>query len=99
MLDGVRNAYTIPNTDSGTQKAEDKVLRKAGESDAHYTKRLESILAQMESREKDARTKLKAGNITAQAENTVTLYKDGVPHDVPESVVQDAIDNWGYVRG
>ena len=65
LLDGVRNAYTIPNTDSGTAKAEDKVLRKPGESDANYAKRLESILAQMNFREKDARVKLNAGNITA----------------------------------
>lgn len=65
LLDGVRNAYTIPNTDSGTAKAEDKVLRKGGESDANYAKRLESILKQMDSREKDARTKLSAGNITS----------------------------------
>lgn len=67
LLDGVRNAYTIPNTDSGTAKAEDKVLRKSGESDANYAKRLESILNQMDARERDARTKLNAGNITASA--------------------------------
>lgn len=67
LLDGVRNAYTIPNTDSGTAKAEDKVLRKNGESDANYAKRLQSILDQMDSRERDARTKLSAGNITASA--------------------------------
>jgi hypothetical protein len=67
LLDGVRNAYTIPNTDSGTAKAEDKVLRKSGESDANYAKRLQGILDQMDAREKDARTKLSAGNITANA--------------------------------
>lgn len=67
LLDGVRNAYTIPNTDSGTAKAEDKVLRKSGESDANYAKRLQSILKQMDAREKDARVKLSAGNITASA--------------------------------
>jgi hypothetical protein len=67
LLDGVRNAYTIPNTDSGTAKAEDKVLRKSGESDANYAKRLQGILDQMDAREKDARAKLSAGNITANA--------------------------------
>lgn len=67
LLDGVRNAYTIPNTDSGTAKAEDKVLRKSGESDANYAKRLQAILDQMDSRERDARTKLNTGNITANA--------------------------------
>lgn len=69
LLDGIRNAYTIPNTDSGTAKAEDKVLRKSGESDDNYTKRLEGILAQIDAREKDARTKLNAGNITANLSN------------------------------
>lgn len=69
LLDGVRNAYTIPNTDSGTAKAEDKVLRKAGESDANYAKRLQSILDQMDYRENDARNKLSAGNITAGGAN------------------------------
>lgn len=66
LLDGIRNAYTIPNTDSGTGKAEDKVLRKKGETDTNYAKRLKTILAQMDSREKDARAKLNAGSITAQ---------------------------------
>lgn len=67
LLDGIRNAYTIPNTDSGTAKAEDKVLRTAGESDENYAKRLQAILDQMDAREKDARIKLNAGNITANA--------------------------------
>ena len=67
LLDGIRNAYTIPNTDSGTQKAEDKVLRKNGESDDNYAKRLQGILDQIEDREKDATAKLHAGNITAKA--------------------------------
>lgn len=101
LLDGVRNAYTIPNTDSGTAKAEDKVLRKSGESDANYAKRLESILNQMDSREKDARTKLNAGNITANAPGTVHLVgPNGEDYDVPESEVEAILkDNPGVRRG
>lgn len=98
LLDGVRNAYTIPNTDSGTAKAEDKVLRKSGESDANYAKRLEGILAQMDAREKDARTKLSAGNITA---GTVHLVgPNGEDYDVPESEVAAILqENPGVRRG
>lgn len=70
LLDGIRNAYTIPNTDSGTAKAEDKVLRKRGESDDNYIKRLQTIRAQIVDREADARTKLSSGNITTQSEPT-----------------------------
>jgi hypothetical protein len=82
LLDGVRNAYTIPNTDSGTDKAEDKVLRKNGESDANYAKRLQSILDQMDAREKDARVKLNAGNITAGEETTSeTKTIDGIKYE------------------
>jgi predicted XRE-type DNA-binding protein len=99
LLDGIRNAYTIPNTDSGTEKAEDKVLRKKGESDDNYMRRLKTIRQQIVDRDADARAKLAAGNIEANAEKKVTLYKDGVPHDVPESGVVDAITNWGYTRG
>ena len=99
LLDGIRNAYTIPNTDSGTQKAEDKVLRKNGESDANYAKRLQGILDQIEDREKDATIKLSAGNITAG--KTVHLIgPNGEDYDVPESEV-DAIlqENPGVRRG
>ncbi len=64
LLDGIRNAYTIPNTDSGTEKAEDKVLRKSGESDDNYIKRLSMIRQQIVDREADARAKLGTGNIT-----------------------------------
>ena len=99
LLDGIRNSYTIPNTDSGTAKAEDKVLRKPGESDDNYISRLETIRKQIVDRGADAKAKLHAGNITATAENTVTLFKNGMPHDVPESGVEDAITNWGYSRG
>lgn len=70
LLDGIRNAYTIPNTDSGTEKAEDKVLRKPGESDENYIKRLKEIDAQIVSREKDARAKLGTGKITGRAESS-----------------------------
>ena len=76
LLDGIRNAYTIPNTDSGTAKAEDKVLRKSGESDANYAKRLQGILEQMDQRERDARTKLSAGNITASATDYSKMSDD-----------------------
>ena len=98
LLDGVRNAYTIPNTDSGTAKAEDKVLRKNGESDANYAKRLEGILDQMDAREKDARIKLNAGNITA---GTVHLVgPNGEDYDVPESEVSAILqENPGVRRG
>lgn len=64
LLDGIRNAYTIPNTDSGTTKAEDKVLRKNGESDTNYAARLELIYNQIKDREADARAKLGTGLIT-----------------------------------
>ncbi len=99
LLDGIRNAYTIPNTDSGTEKAEDKVLRKTGESDDNYAKRLQTILGQIEAREKDANVKLGAGNITAG--RTVHLVgPNGEDYDVPESEV-DAIlqENPGVRRG
>lgn len=66
LLDGIRNAYTIPNTDSGTEKAEDKVLRKSGESDTNYVKRLQMIRQQIVDRESDARMKLSTGNIATQ---------------------------------
>lgn len=98
LLDGVRNAYTIPNTDSGTAKAEDKVLRKPGESDSNYATRLQSILDQMDLREKDARIKLNAGNITA---GTVHLVgPNGEDYDVPESEVSAILsENPGVRRG
>jgi hypothetical protein len=98
LLDGIRNAYTIPNTDSGTAKAEDKVLRKGGESDANYANRLQSILNQLDAREKDARTKLNAGNITA---GTVHLVgPNGEDYDVPESEVNAILqENPGVRRG
>jgi hypothetical protein len=99
LLDGIRNAYTIPNTDSGTQKAEDKVLRKVGESDDNYKSRLKTIRAQISERHADAISKLKSGKMSGAAEKTVTLYKNGVPHNIPESGVKDAIENWGYTRG
>ncbi len=99
LLDGVRNAYTIPNTDSGTAKAEDKVLRKSGESDENYAKRLEGILAQMDSRDKDARTKLGSGNITTNAVNTVHLVgPNGEDYDVPESEVNAILKEHPGVR-
>ena len=101
LLDGVRNAYTIPNTDSGTAKAEDKVLRKNGETDANYAKRLQSILDQMDAREKDARIKLNSGNITAGAAPTVHLVgPNGEDYDVPESEVNAILEeNPGVRRG
>jgi hypothetical protein len=67
LLDGIRNAYTIPNTDSGTEKAEDKVLRKSGESDSNYITRLQTIRKQIVNRQEDAKAKLHGGNITATA--------------------------------
>ncbi len=99
LLDGIRNAYTIPNTDSGTEKAEDKVLRKNGESDDNYAKRLQTILDQIEAREKDATTKLHAGNITAG--KTVHLIgPNGEDYDVPESEVDTILkENPGVRRG
>lgn len=101
LLDGVRNAYTIPNTDSGTAKAEDKVLRKPGESDTNYANRLESILNQMDARERDARIKLNAGKITAGEGKTVHLVgPNGEDYDVPESEVNAILaDNPGVRRG
>ena len=99
LLDGIRNAYTIPNTDSGTTKAEDKVLRKSGESDSNYAKRLETILGQIEDREKDANVKLSTGNITAG--KTVHLVgPNGEDYDVPESEVDSVLqENPGVRRG
>jgi hypothetical protein len=96
LLDGVRNAYTIPNTDSGTAKAEDKVLKKPGESDANYAKRLQSILDQMDYREKDARLKLNVGNITASLVHLVG--PDGEDYDVPSNEVDAIIAKYPGVR-
>ena len=98
LLDGIRNAYTIPNTDSGTTKAEDKVLRKNGESDANYAKRLQSILDQMDAREKDARVKLNAGNITAGAPTVHLVGPNGEDYDVPESEVNAILQEHPEVR-
>lgn len=98
LLDGIRNAYTIPNTDSGTAKAEDKVLRKPGESDANYANRLQAILDQLDLREKDARVKLNAGNITAGLVHLVG--PNGEDYDVPEDEVDTILaENPGVRRG